>query len=298
MKGRFSWALGAMALGWILLSCQAGPAVKPTPADVPAAERAGLRASPYGILPFPKADWWLSSTRDMAERVGVSRPAVIWIVGVIGDDGSCWLNFPAPEGEETPELMVFSPTDLNETYLKEFDAQGVDVWLQVEPGVADVPTLIDAMLTRYGSHPSVVGVGIDVEWYHTDEDNYGRPITDAEAEAWVKKVREYNPNYRLFLKHWETQRMPPTYRDGLVFIDDSQELASLDAMVEEFKVWGETFAPAPVGFQFGYEADRSWWQALDNPPQAISGALKAAIPNAHEFYWVDFTAYELWPAKD
>jgi hypothetical protein len=54
--------------------------------------------------------------------------------------------------------------------------------------------------------------------------------------------------YLLFLKHWLIEKMPPTARTGLVFIDDSQGHGSLQAMVDEFALWGQAFAPAPVGF--------------------------------------------------
>lgn len=51
--------------------------------------------------------------------------------------------------------------------------------------------------------------------------------------------------------------MPPTYRDGLVFIDDSQGFESLEQLVSEFQEWGEAFYPFPVGFQCGYPRDKS-----------------------------------------
>lgn len=56
------------------------------------------------------------------------------------------------------------------------------------------------------------------------------PITDEEAMEWVKAIRGHNPNYRLFLKHWETEFMPPTYREGIVFIDDGQQYESLEGI--------------------------------------------------------------------
>jgi hypothetical protein len=44
-----------------------------------------------------------------------------------------------------------------------------------------------------------------------------------------------------------------------------EELADLAAMVDEFAVWGRTFAPNPVAFQVGYPADGEWWRALGDP---------------------------------
>ncbi len=91
--------------------------------------------------------------------------------------------------------------------------------------------------------------------------------------------------------------MPPTVRDGITFIDDSQILPSLDAMVAGFAAWGRAFAPAPVGFQFGYPSDRPWWSRLDDPPRRIGEAILAAVPNAYGLYWVDFTVNEVFPPE-
>ena len=111
----------------------------------------------------------------------------------------------------------------------------------------------------------MLGFGVDVEWYKSDGSPLGTPITDEEAEAWVKAIRTHNPNYKLFLKHWETEYMPPTYRDGVVFINDSQQFETFENLVDDFAAWGEHFAPAPVGFQYGYPADKTWWQELKGP---------------------------------
>lgn len=87
----------------------------------------------------------------------------------------------------------------------------------------------------------------------------------------------------------------PTERDGLVFIDDSQGLESLDAMADEFKLWGEAFAPAPVGFQYGYRSDKVWWKEFNDPPAEIGNSLIESIPNTEGLYWVDFTVFDIFP---
>jgi hypothetical protein len=169
------------------------------------------------------------------------------------------------------------------------------VWLQIEPFFADVDEQIHLVLARYRHHPSVVGIGIDVEWYRSTNPDEGQAVTDAEATRWLGIARQYNPKYRLFLKHWLIEKMPPTVREGLLFVDDSQILPSLDAMVDEFAQWGRAFAPAPVAFQYGYPSDRPWWIRLSDPPRAIGEAILARVPNARGLYWVDFTVSEIWP---
>ncbi|HEY7514794.1 MAG TPA: hypothetical protein VIC87_09965, partial [Vicinamibacteria bacterium] len=204
------------------------------------------------------------------------------------------LNFPA---EASDPLIVTEPADGNEAALALFDDLGFRVWLQVEPGNASVETLVHLVLKRYGHHRCVTGVGVDVEWYRSTKRPEGQAVTDAEAAAWLAAAREHDPRYRLFLKHWDAGKMPPTLREGLLFVDDSQILPSLDAMVAEFAEWGRSFAPAPVAFQFGYPSDRPWWSRLDDPPRGIGRRILEAVPNAAALFWVDFTVTEVFPPE-
>lgn len=261
--------------------------------------RAGLRSSSYGIEPFPPPEWWLDSAQDMAARFDGAVPAVVWIVGIVDEEIKCRLNFPPPTDKQASDFenILFTDYEMNEDYLNLFDKNGVRVWLQVEPSQADVGKLIDLVLQRYGSHPSVIGFGVDVEWYKYDKYLEGKLVTDEEAKTWAEQVRTYNPAYLLFFKHWLTEKMPSSYRQGIMFLDDSQQFSTFDPMMTEFEVWGKTFAPAPVGFQYGYPADRVWWGEMKNPPQEIGVALLENIPNTADLYWVDFTAKEIWNTK-
>jgi len=271
----------------------------PTPPPVPAGMRAGLRASNYGISPWPSPTWWVNSINSMKSRWPGStgeQVAVVVEVSGGGGRGKCWAHFPQPATGTWPNVN-WDSVDLFEPAFDAFDTNGIKVWLQVEPATCDVPMLIDLMMLQYGHHPSVLGFGVDVEWYRKDLAQYGKPVTDAEAQAWVQKTQTYNPTYLVFLKHWLTEKMPPTYRTGLVFIDDSQGHGSLNAMVTEFSNWGQTFAPSPVGFQYGYQSDKSWWSGLPDPPKTIGNALLANIPNTRDLVWVDFTAYDIWPPQ-
>jgi hypothetical protein len=269
----------------------------PTPPPIPPGLRAGLRASNYGISPFPPPTWWVRSINSMAARfpgsVGEQIAVVVEVSGG-GGRGKCWAHFPQPATGMWPNVN-WDDVDLFESTFDAFDANGIKVWLQVEPASCDVPMLIDLVMQQYGHHPSVLGFGVDVEWYRKDISRTGKPVTDAEAQAWVTKTRSYNANYLVFVKHWLTEKMPPTYRTGLVFVDDSQGHGSLNAMVSEFSNWGQTFAPSPVGFQYGYQSDKTWWNSLNDPPRTIGNALIAAIPNTRDLVWVDFTAYDIWP---
>lgn len=267
------------------------------PAGAPAAQApaprlaAGFRYSVYGPDYNPGPAYWAGVGRQMASRFPGSIPGTVWIVGRLKGQG-CELSFP---GRSHDPLIQFTETDQNEETLTLFDREGFETWLQIEPGNAPVEELIHLMLRRYGHHPSVIGVGVDVEWYRSVDEPEGQAVTDAEAAAWLAAARSHKPGYRLFLKHWEQAKMPPRLREGITFIDDSQILPSLDAMVDEFAGWARAFAPAPVGFQFGYESDRPWWRKLKDPAAEIGRRILEKAPNTAGLYWVDFTALEVFP---
>src|SRR5262245_44795789 len=61
--------------------------------------RAGLRASNYGISPFPSPNWWVSSINSMASRFpGSTGEQIAVVVEVLGGGGKhkCWAHFPNP----------------------------------------------------------------------------------------------------------------------------------------------------------------------------------------------------------
>ena len=185
--------------------------------------------------------------------------------------------------------------DENQVFLDRFDKLGYRAWLQVEPGNTRVETLIDLILERYGNHPCVVGVGVDVEWHHSSLVPEGVPVGDEEALTWLDVIQGHNMHYRLFLKHWETRMLPPSLRQGILFVDDSQMFDSLDQMVAEFASWGKHYYPSPVAYQFGYPADKKWWGGLHDPAGEIGKAILAAVPNTRGLFWVDFTVLDVFP---
>jgi hypothetical protein len=183
---RSTRALVNVAAGVLLLLAftQTGPASTPT--TIPAGLRAGLRASNYGISPFPSPSWWVESIDSLASRfpgsVGEQVAVVVEVLGG-GGKGKCWAHFPNPSPGVAWTNVVFDSTDLFEPSLGAFDQNGIQVWLQVEPASCDVPMLIDLVMLQYGHHPSVIGVGVDVEWYRKDLSRDGKPVTDVEAQA-------------------------------------------------------------------------------------------------------------------
>jgi len=221
-------------------------------------------------------------------------PAAVWILSFYGENGDIYVQFP---NSGSVDHCYFTSLDYNEVFLTAFDSAGMKVWLQMEPGAADVITLIDLALTRYGHHSCIAGFGIDVEWLDTQDYDGGRQVTDAEAQAWEERVRSYDSTYTLFLKHYSTNRMPPSYRGNLLLIDDSQGHYSYQNFISNMHSWGNTFPNNRVGFQFGYEWDRDWWDDYSDPPATLGNGLLADISNTAALFWVDFTLDDVFPVS-
>jgi hypothetical protein len=263
---------------------------------------AGVRSSPYGISPFPGPAGWEKAIDTMAGYFPGSTRVAVWLVGEIYFDGpnsGMEVGFPNPGGIYDPRIR-FSATDKYERYLKYFDTHGIKVFLQFEPGFAKVNDLIAATYKRYGHHPCVVGFGVDVEWFRSRCDGCANgKVIDAAAKAWETKVRSLNPNYRLFLKHFDKTNLPPTYRGRIIFINDSMGFANEEEMLSEFEDFADFFYPSAVMFQVGYEEDEKWWSKLPTPiPQTLGEDLAARMSQRNSgIIWVDFTLRDVLPTR-
>jgi len=311
MAAKGAWAVPLLAcLGLLAAGCAAPPpappppprpAAPPAPRPAPAPAGivfAGVRSSSYGIKPFPEPAAWQRAILAMAAKFEGATPGAIWIVGVMAKTPRfVHVDFPA-EGRTVP-YVEFDSVDKPERYLDAFDGKGIKVYLQVEPANADVPTLIDLVLGRYGHHPCVVGFGIDVEWNKTaDRPRTGMPVNDATARAWEARVKSFNPSYRLFLKHWDPDWMPQVYRGDIVFVDDSQIFPDMEAMVKEFgEDWAPRFYPNLVMFQVGYNSDKPWWSGLADPPRTLGDAIRARVKQDMGIIWVDFSLRDVLPIE-
>jgi hypothetical protein len=272
-----------------------------TSTDADSLRIAGFRASrilnSYPNNQFPSANYWVSTGKAMASKFSSSNPASIWIVSLYISNGYTQLNFPNPGGSYP--YINFISSDQNEAYLTRFDQEGFKIWLQVEPGAANIDTLIHLVLNKYKHHPCVRGFGIDVEWYLSNQYPGGKKVTDIEAQRWEQKVKSIDSSYTLFLKHYGQSWMPPIFRGQILFVDDSQDFNfspnPFNAMVNEFKSWGQKFSPNKVAFQFGYKADTTWWKKLNDPPSTIGNTLISNIPNCYGLFWVDFTITQVFP---
>lgn len=284
----------------LAIGCRMTKVAKHVPGKAVGAARviyAGARSSSYGIKPFPEPQEWQNAIETMNGYFEGSTPCAIWIVGEFKGPNECHLFFPSDGSNYTN--IQFNDEDKHERYLSYFDKAGIKVFLQVEPANADMNTLIDLVLDRYKHHECVIGFGVDVEWYRESENpEWGVKVEDDIARAWEEKVKSHNNNYRLFLKHWDRDWMPKKYRGDIIFIDDSQILENLKALIDEFvEYWADFFKPNTVCFQIGYKADKSWWQELNNPPKDIGDAIKERIEQNFGVFWVDFTLRDVLPTS-
>ncbi len=249
----------------------------------------------YPNYEFPSPDYWAATGKSMSSKFSNSTPASVWIVGLYWGDGNMRLNFPS-QGMN-PSHVQFINTDENEEYLTRFDKEGYNVWLQVEPGAANLDSLIEIVLNRYKKHKCVKGFGIDMEWLNAQIYPDGQKLNDSLAERWEKKVKSIDTSYTLFLKHFWPSWMPPKYRGNIIFVDDSQQFSTLTDIVDEFSWWGSSFPQNKVMFQFGYPDDEIWWGIYKDPMKAIGDSILKNVSNCSGLIWVDFTINTIYPIK-
>ncbi|OUM58955.1 carbohydrate-binding module family 18 protein [Piromyces sp. E2] len=257
---------------------------------------AGYRYSPYGpsdsLSRDPTPSEWMQYVKKFKSHFDKNtQGAVLLIVGQEHKERYCEFQFPKPSSISSYSNNIqFIKKDKYESFLSACDQNNINVWLQVEPGSNDLVELAKITLDRYKHHSSVKGFGIDLEWWYRVNSSDGKRISDNEAKRVVNAVRAYNSNYTVFVKHWETEFMPSSYRDHLIFVDDSQDFhGNASKMTKEFAKWAKTFSGSPVMFQVGYKADKNIWG--NNPIKIAQDVANAATQynNQVGIFWVDFT---------
>lgn len=256
---------------------------------------AGVRVSSYGMKHsfgednFPGVDDMIGFGSKMEGLYPGSTGAYILIVGTVSEkDWTCKLAFPT---SRKIDLVKAREDDFYESYLTAMDEAGYCVWLQVEPGNADLVELATEVMNHYKHHSCVQGFGIDVEWYRPEGTNgYGTKLSQEKAAEVLEAVRAVNSDYTVFVKHWDIAWLP-NMEEGFIYVDDSQQFRSLKQMQEEFSGWAFVFEPSPVMFQIGYDADRVVWGKMDNPALELGSALVSACDYGNDIgiIWVDFT---------
>jgi len=169
-------------------------------------------------------------------------------------------------------------------YLNEMKRLGVAVFVEIFPFKdEDVNVLIDEWLAKFKHYPNVIGLGVELEYY-------GK-ATDALAKAWDTAIKKHNPKYRLFLRHYDPEYMPPTYRGkgDLIFVDHASE-GDIKDLNQGFASWANRFAPTACAFHIGYPADEDdmqgnnssgWWK-LSNPIKEWGDGILPLIKDTNQ----------------
>jgi hypothetical protein len=211
------------------------------------------------FIHFQENEAYLNAIQNINKQFPGSAPWATWTVGD--------LSRAIPAGTPLTDIQ-------HEAYLSLMDEHGVQVFLEIFPFAADaqrkLPAVdaaaaIDKWLSKFRHHKSIAGIGIELEYF-------GK-ATDSLAAAWNRLVKHHNPQYRMFLRHYSKDFMPPTFRgDGdLIFICDASE-STIPELNGAFANWANHFAPTACAFQIGYPADEDgmdgnkksgWWRLKD-----------------------------------
>jgi hypothetical protein len=258
---------------------------------------AGVRASTYGIdayfSSFPNPPVWADAMYKTASRWSGSTPTAIWLVGVVSSETTgTILQFAAPEGTYDSKIQ-FNPDAANhESSLTYFDSHGIKVFLQLEPGFASVTDQIAAVLKKFAHHRCLAGLAIDIEWYqNAASGGTSASVTDTLAQEWEKLVQSYNQNFRLLLKHWDSQYFPPNYKGRLIFCCDSQNHNSETHFLQKHQQMAASVYPNPIVYQIGYPSDQAWWGGYPDALKTLGDALINQTPDDQDcgVIWVDFS---------
>lgn len=262
---------------------------------------AGVRESYYGITEnggsFLSMPGWAKAMNSMAGKWQGSAPTAVWLVSEV-DFGTTGIIMQFASNGTNYNNVIFEPYTVDhEAYLDYFDQNGIKVFLQLEPGFADMNTCIDLVLNQFKHHPCVVGLGVDVEWYQcaTDGGN-ATPVSDALAKSWEARVKSHNAAYRLFLKHYDLGYLPVNYRGDIIFIDDTEQNGSFSNFLMEHKNFADFFYPSDVMYQIGYPSDKQWWGSFSDAPKTMGDALvNQTKQNNCGIIWVDFSLRDVLP---
>ncbi|MBN1980449.1 MAG: hypothetical protein JW795_02885 [Chitinivibrionales bacterium] len=273
----------------------------------------GVRIGKYSVeegIPFPTPRGWHNAINKMHDYFPQSQRYTIWTLGEMwGDDSTeCLLYFPS-SGKTYPNI-AFDETDLSEKYFTYFDQNNVKVIVQVEPADADLKTLMDIIFKRYGKHQSIVGFGIDGEWYQCHLNEWGKKVTDEEAKQWEAWVKTYNSSYILMLKHPDKNMtyLPPSYRGEIIFVNDCEARAKKSdpgvykGYQEEFlpvmKSFADKYNPNLTIFQIGYPTTKPLWKDFPDPPKKVGSDILALCKQNIGIFWVDFGMKGILPFDD
>ena len=251
---------------------------------------AGWRSSMYGYQQEQPPSYWINVANDISSKFPGTTPGGIWLVGETDGSGPGTILYMPSSGSY--QNIKFEGGDASESYLTAFDNAGVKVILQVEPMDADINTLIDIVMNRYKNHPSVIGFGVDIEWYGTCRD--GCKPTAAEVTSWYNHLHTIDPNYILMIKHFEESKLPTGIPSDILIVCDDEQNGNLKTLVSEHVAFENHFQNNPFGAQYGYPSDENIWGGMQDPVKQVGDDIQDAIGKPISLFWVDFSIHQLY----
>jgi hypothetical protein len=212
----------------------------------------------------PAIDWV-----NAARRYGGDSGILHLVVGQANIEGRCWVPFPF---QSTEYIYSSSNIDLPESYLQAFDNASLKVILDVQPLQANVIQLIDLILSRY-SHQCIIGIDVDIEWKKT-----GIPyhVNNTERDAWMQRIKSYNPDYKLFLTYFKDYTHFPDDATDLVVIYDGQA-DTQENLMKGYKELASHFSVMGIGTGF----------ISSSPPTATDAQILQAVPHTQYIIHTD-----------
>ncbi|OUM57969.1 hypothetical protein PIROE2DRAFT_16876 [Piromyces sp. E2] len=220
-----------------------------------------------------------------------TKGILLLTVGTVSEN-KCILEFPKPNNVTDFEDIMYSTKDRFEEILSGCDEADINVWLVVEPGNNNIVNLANIVLDKYGSHKSVKGFGVDLEWYYNNYYRNGKSLTDYEAKEIVDEIHKKNNNYTFLIKHWSVSHMPEHYNTDMIFVNTSQYYNDISEMTKELSAWAKSFPKNPVMFEIGFEVDKEIWE---NEPIKVAKSVADVTSKSNSqvgIIWVDYTMKE------
>ena len=207
---------------------------------------------------------------DAARSFGGNHGILDLVVGQANSDNRCWVPFPF---ESTEHIYSSSETDLPEPYIQAFDDADLKVILNLQPLQANVTELIDLIFSRYSRHPSIMGLNVDIEWKETGTPYY---VNNTERDAWLERIKSYNPSYKLLLTYFKNHTHFPDDATDLIVVSDGQG-DTQENILAEYTELASHFSM--VGIATGFSSS--------TPPTATDSQILQAAPHTQYIIHTD-----------
>jgi hypothetical protein len=208
-------------------------------------------------LKRPAEEWSVA-----ARKYGGENGVIDLVVAQAHVKGLTFVPFPF---EKKRYIYSYTQEDQVESYLNRFDKDGLKVILSIQSNRADVSDLIDILLSRYGHHKSVIGINVDLEWKLTGNTNH---VSNKERDMWLKKIKGYNSEYRLFLTYFKDYTYFPDDKKDVIILFDG-ERATQNEILKKYEELASHFTT--VGLYTGY--------STNIPPTASYDSIMETAPN-------------------